>query len=140
MSELTKQAAYIKGLFDGLKLDENKDETTIISAIVDFLGKAADEIEMLDEEQGFIADELDDIEDVIDILAEEISGDEYDDDDMDSYQIKCEKCGNDVIFSGDDIDDMIEGSFACPECGEIIELDLSEMEDECGCGCNHDHE
>lgn len=138
MSELTKEASYIKGLFDGMKLDENKDETKVISAIINFLGKAADEIEMLDQEQGFIADELDDIEDVIDVLAEEISGEDYDD--MDSYQIKCEKCGNDVIFTGDDIDEMIEGNFACPECGEIIELDLSGMDDECGCGCGHDHE
>lgn len=77
MSDLTKEAAYIKGLFDGMKLDSQKDETKILSSIISFLEKTADEIDMLDQEQGFLADQIDDVEEVIDVLAEEIS-DEYD--------------------------------------------------------------
>lgn len=76
MSDLTKEAAYIKGLFDGMKLDSQKDETKILSSIISFLEKTADEIDMLDQEQGFLADQIDDVEEVIDVLAEEIS-DEY---------------------------------------------------------------
>ena len=85
MSDLTKEAAYIKGLFDGMKLDSQKDETKILSSIISFLEKTADEIDMLDQEQGFLADQIDDVEEVIDVLAEEIS-DEYDDD-ADEYQM-----------------------------------------------------
>ena len=67
MSDLTKEAAYIKGLFDGMKLDSQKDETKILSSIISFLEKTADEIDMLDQEQGFLADQIDDVEEVIDV-------------------------------------------------------------------------
>ena len=137
MSDLTKEAAYIKGLFDGMKLDSQKDETKILSSIISFLEKTADERDMLDQEQGFLADQIDDVEEVIDVVAEEIS-DEYDDD-ADEYQIKCDNCGNNVHFTGDDIDDLVEGNFDCPYCGETVQLDLSGMEDGCDCGCSHDH-
>ena len=92
---------------------------------------------MRDQEQGFLADQIDDVEEVIDVLAEEIS-DEYDED-ADEYQIKCDNCGNNVHFTGDDIDDLVEGNFDCPYCGETVQLDLSGMEDGCDCGCSHDH-
>ena len=36
MFDLTKEAAYIKGLFDGMKLDSQKDETKILSSIISF--------------------------------------------------------------------------------------------------------
>ena len=135
MSEISKDAAYIKGLFDGLELDPDKDVTKVLSAVVDFIQKAADQIEMLDQEQGFLADQIDDVEEVIDVLAEEIGDDEP----MgDLYQIKCENCGEDIEFTEDEIDDLVEGNFECPNCGEIIKLDLGD--DECGCGCGHDHE
>ena len=135
MSEISKDAAYIKGLFDGLELDPDKDVTKVLSAVVDFIQKAADQIEMLDQEQGFLADQIDDVEEAIDVLAEEIGGDEP----MgDLYQIRCENCGEDIEFTEDEIDDLVEGNFECPNCGEIVELDLGDAE--CDCGCGHDHE
>ncbi len=136
MSELKKEAAYIKGLFDGMKLDPEKGETKIISHIISYLEKSAEEISALDSEQGFLADRIDELDDVIEILAEQMEG--YDELDDDLYQIKCEHCGAEIEFTGDDIDDIIGGSFECPECGEVIELDLPEMDD--GCGCGHEHE
>lgn len=139
MSELKKEAAYIKGLFDGLKLDPEKGEAKVLSHIISYLEKAAEEIEMLDNEQGFLADQIDDIDDVLEVLAEEI-GDIEDYDDEDLYQLRCEHCGADVEFTGDDLDDLVGGSFECPECGEVIELDLSAMDDDCDCGCGHHHE
>ena len=138
MSELKKEAAYIKGLFDGLRLDPEKGETKILSHIISYLEKSAEEIDMLDNEQGFLADRIDELDEVIEILAEDME--DYDEFDDDLYQLKCENCGAVIEFTGDDLDDIIDGSFDCPECGEVIELDLSAMDDECGCGCGHDHD
>ena len=138
MSELKKEAAYIKGLFDGMKLDSEKGETKIISHIIAYLEKAAEEVEMLDSEQGFLADRIDELDDVIEVLADEIE--DYDDFEDDLYQLKCDNCGAVIEFTDDDLDAVLGGSFECPECGEIIELDLSALDDECGCGCDHDHE
>ncbi len=138
MSELKKEAAYIKGLFDGMKLDPENGVTKIISGIISYLEKAAEEVEMLDSEQGFLADRIDEIDDAVDILAEELEDFEGFEDDL--YQIKCDNCGATVEFTGEDLDAIVGGSFECPECGEIIELDLSAFDDDCGCGCGHDHE
>lgn len=137
MSDLTKEAAYIKGLFDGMKPDPDKDVTKILSSIIDFIEKAAGEIELLDQEQGFLADQICDIEEVIDVIAEEI-GDDFDE--CDTYQIKCDNCGCDVPFTDDELDEIVEEGIECPGCGEIIKLDLGDMEDDCGCGCGCDHE
>ena len=86
MSELTNRAAYLKGLADGMKLDKEKDEAKLLSAIIDFLGDVAEEIQALDDEQGFIADVIDDIEEDIDTICDEIF-DEYDED------WECTECG-----------------------------------------------
>lgn len=136
MSDLTKEAAYFKGLLDGMKLDSSKDETKLFSAIAAFMEKAAEQIEMLDDEQGFIADEIDGIEEAIEDIAEELS----EDIDDDLYQIKCENCGYDVVFSEDEIDEIIEAGIDCPNCGELVKLDLGDLDDcDCGCGCDHNH-
>ncbi len=137
MADLAKEAAYIKGLLDGMKLDPEKDETKLFSAIAGFLEKAAEQIDMIDDEQGFLADELDDIEEVIEAIAEDMEGD-YDDDGL--YQIKCENCGCDVQFSDEDIDDLVGEGIECPNCGEIIRLDIDGLDDcDCDCGCGHEH-
>ena len=141
MSDLTKEAAYIKGLFDGRKLDPEKDETKILSAIVELLEKTVNEIELIDQEQGFLADQIDDMEEVIEVIADELSDDYYDDfEDFDTYRIKCENCGCDVPFTEDEIDEIAGDGIECPCCGELVKLDLGDLEGDCGCGCGCDHE
>ncbi len=130
MSELTNKAAYLKGLADGMKLDEKSDNGKLMAEIIKLLSDITEEIEMLDDEQGFVADKLDDIDESIDILCEEVFDDEiceYDDEDEDDYVIKCEKCGSDVFLSYEDFDcdDLV-----CPFCGEPIEIEF-ECDGEC---------
>lgn len=140
MSELTKEAAYIKGLYDGMKLDSEKDENKILSAIIKFLENSADAIEQLDQEQGFLADKIDDVEECLDVIADEIS-DGVDGFDGDTYCVRCENCGCEVPFTDEELDEIVEDGIECPECGEIIHLDLDGIsDDDCDCGCGHHHE
>ncbi len=130
MSDLTNRAAYLKGLADGMKLDAESNEGKLLNEVIALLGDVAQELEMIDEEQGFIADKLDDIDDSIDILCEEVFDEEiYDDEDDEEYAIKCEKCGKDVFLSYEDFecDDL-----ACPYCGEPIEIEF-ECDGDCDC-------
>ncbi len=132
MSDLTNRAAYLKGLADGMKLDKETNEGKLLNEIIALLGDITEEIEMIDDEQGFIADKLDDIDDSIDILCEEVFDEEiyeYDDEEDEEYAIKCEKCGKDVFLSYEDFecDDL-----ACPYCGEPIEIEF-ECDGDCDC-------
>ncbi len=131
MSEISNRAAYLKGLADGLKLNTESAEGQLIDGILNLLGEMAEELEMLDSEQAFLADKIDEVEEVIDMVADEVYAD---DEDVEFYTLVCESCGAEIDVTGDDLDDIADGVFACPECGEIIELDF----DGCDCGCDCD--
>lgn len=135
MSELMNRAAYLKGLADGMKLDTESNEGKLLSSIIDLLGDMAEKVNDIDDEQGFLADQIDDMSEAMEMLGEEVFS--LDEDEEDMYQITCENCGEEITFTDDDLDDLTDGSFACPSCGEIIELEFGG----CDCGCEgHDHE
>lgn len=127
MAEFTNRAAYLQGLADGMKLDTEKNEGKLLREIIDFLADMADEIEALDDEQGFIADQLDELEEEVEIIGDEVF-DDYDEDyDDDEFQITCEACGEDIIVT---TEDLMDGEILCPNCGETIEFDF-----DCDCDC-----
>ncbi len=129
MSEFTNRAAYLKGLADGMKLDTDKNEGKLLSEIIDFLCDLSAEIEAIDDEQGFIADRLDELEEEVELIGDEVF-EEYDDedyDDDDEFQITCEACGEDIIVT---TEDLMDGEILCPTCGETIEFDF-----DCDCDC-----
>lgn len=139
MSEISNRAAYLKGLADGLKLDVESTEGKLIDGILELLGDVAEELEILDQEQCFLADKMDEIDDVIEMIGDEVYGEDCDDDD-EFYTLICEHCGAEIDLTGDDLDDVAEGVFKCPECGEVIELDFEGCDCGCDCDCDCDHE
>lgn len=131
MSELTNRASYLTGLAEGLKLDTEKPEGKLIDEMLKLISEMAEALEAIDDEQAFVADKLDEMEEVIDIIGENVFGDDEDDD---VYTLVCDKCGAEIDFTEDDLDELANGEFVCPECGAEIELNF----DECDCGCDCD--
>lgn len=129
MSELTNRAAYLKGLAEGMNLNKETCEGKLISEIIDFLNDAAAEICAIDNEQGFIADKLDDMDEEIEVIGDEVFSDFYDDDedeafdfeDEEEFAIKCRECSEEITVTHDD---LIDGEVTCPHCGTIIEFDF----------------
>ncbi len=138
MSEISNRAAYLKGLADGLKLDKETTEGQLIDGILELLGDVAEELEMLDQEQAFLADKIDEMDEVIEMIGDEAFGVDYDDED-DMYTLVCEECGAEIDLTGDDLDDIAEGVFKCPDCGEVIELDFDDCDCGCDCDCGSEH-
>ncbi len=128
MEDLTSRAAYLKGLADGMKLDTESNEGRLLNSIIDLLGDMAEKVSDIDDEQGFLADQIDDMSEAMEMLGEEVFG-FGDEDDEDMYQITCENCGEEITFTEDDLDDLTDGSFSCPNCGEVIELEFGGCED-----------
>lgn len=153
---LTEKIAYIRGLADGLKLDESKDEVKVINAMMELLEDmaiAVADLEDFTDELSLQLDEVDeDLATLEDEVCEEFYGDDCDccdccdddcdccdcDDDCDCdcvyYEVTCPKCEETICV---DEDHLLEGEVMCPECGEILEFDFSELEldDDCCCGC-----
>ena len=99
------------------------------------ISEMAEALEAIDDEQAFVADKLDEMEEVIDIIGENVFGDDEDDD---VYTLVCDKCGAEIDFTEDDLDELANGEFVCPECGAEIELNFDECDCDCGCDCDCD--
>lgn len=152
---MTEKIAYIKGLTEGLELDNSKNEVKVINQILELLDQMAAEVEELQDcyddavdVVDAINDDLSDLEEyVYDIDDEEDScsdccscGDSDDDEENPLYEITCPQCDNKFV-SGED--SIVTGEVECPECGAVLEFDFSDLEKDhhdgcCSCGCGAD--
>lgn len=154
---ITEKVAYLKGLTEGLDLDDQKKETRVIRAMLDILDELAssltdceDDIISLGEEVDALSESVSDIEDLIyededdddeDSFGElrMLDNDDDDDDDETTFEFSCPDCGE-KLFLDEEI--LEAGSLKCSACGRLIEFEIVDECgcDECGCGCGHDHE
>lgn len=131
---ITEKVSYIKGLAEGLNLDESGKEGKVLLAIIDALDDMAHQVDEIDMDLSDLADVVGEIDDTIADIEEDFYGDEDDDecdcdccDDEDLYEITCPKCNNSITV---DFDVIAAGGILCPNCGEPLEFDLSALEDE----------
>ena len=83
---ITEKTAYLKGLLAGLKIDEEKPEGKLISAIIDTLDEMASEVADLKQENDRIYDYLDELDhDLGDVESELYELDDYYADDDEYY-------------------------------------------------------
>ena len=138
---LTERIAYIRGLADGLNLDEDKDEVKVINAIIDLLEDMAYDVVDMEDIVDDLGNQVDEIDEDLAEVEEEVYGEgysadwEYDDeDDFDPfdedeayYEVTCPACNETTTV---DEDALIEGELECPFCGAEIEFDFSELEED----------
>ena len=130
---LSEKISYIRGLADGLELDNDKKEVKVLNAIIDLL----DDMTLAVEDMEDLYDELAEQVDAIDEDLTSIEDDFYDDcdccdcDDCDDdcdcdcdCDFECEDCDCDCDC---DCDDCVE-ELECPACGEMIYIDSEEIE------------
>ena len=146
--ELTKKAAYLQGLVEGLGIDETTKEGKVLKAMSALLGEMADAIAGMDEDLTRAYDQINDLSEELEDLeadlyededAEEEAEDETEvDDDADDandddiasepfYEVACPNCGETVYVSEDDLD---AGEANCAHCGVTFEVALEGGEDE----------
>ncbi len=138
---ILEKVAYLKGLMEGLKLEQN-DTAKVLSSIVDILdGMAMTVADMengINELDEYISEIDEDLEAVEDYLEDEDDDCDCDCDEDAYYTIVCPTCGEEFCVD-DDIAE--EGMINCPNCGEELEFDLSDLDDECSCDhCHCDEE
>lgn len=141
---ISEKAAYIKGLAEGLNLDETTPVGKVMGKVLDLLSDLSAEVTDLREETNSLreyAEELDeDLGDVESDLWGDDEEDEDDDEDEDEtgfYEATCPACGETVCF-----DDSIDPEeVICPACGEKFScvLDCDGDCDSCD-GCDEPEE
>lgn len=118
---------YLKGLLEGLDLDDNKKETKVFKAIIDVLENITDDVDDIYEEIGTVEEQLDAIDEDLAEVECYLEDDDCDcgcdcdcDDECD-YELECPVCGEAIIVNEETID---EGGIECPACGEYLEFDF----------------
>ena len=138
---MMESVSYLKGLAEGLGIDDTTKEGKLLSAIVDVLDNMAAEIAEIEEAADEQAELLDIIDEDLGNLEEDFYGAEEDEDDCgddDLYEVTCPNCGDQIYL---DEDMLLEGDTVCPNCGQTLEFDFDGCaDDNCECGCGHDHE
>ena len=153
MKKLGEEVAYLKGLAEGLDIDDKSKEGKMICKIVEILGSFADTVEELEysvvdledqvEELQYEVEELQqDVEDLEEWLYDE--DEDYDDDYDDEYdeeeddeelsfiEMECPNCSEIVEIDEELLfDDSVD--VVCPSCHAVI---LSSEDDECGDCCD----
>lgn len=129
---VTERVAYLKGLFEGLDIDTEKKEGKILAGMLDVLEEMAVAVTDLEQQNAELLNELDDIYEDLSAIEEEFIGDtddmvqeDADAEEDDLYQVICPTCGE-TIYLGDEM--LQEGSIVCASCGEELEFDLSDLE------------
>ncbi|MGI6267530.1 MAG: CD1247 N-terminal domain-containing protein [Acutalibacteraceae bacterium] len=127
-----EKVAYLRGLADGLNLNEDKSETKMFKAIMDVLDDIALSVSDLEDDVAILSEQIDAVDEDLDML-ETIVYEELDDcdDDFDFdcdcgcgseyYEVECPSC-SEVICVDEGI--IEEGSIECPSCGELLEFEI----------------
>lgn len=129
--DMYEKVAYIRGLMDGMKLNENDDVVKVLKSVVELLEDVTDEVDALGELYDELSEQVDTIDEDLSLIEDEFyeefedDDDDYDfDEDQEYYEVVCPTCGDEVCVS-EDI--LLEGTIDCPNCGETLEFDFSSI-------------
>ena len=139
---ISEKVAYLKGLAEGLELEDNK-EGKLIKVIIEVLDDICEEIYDTQDYCEELGEQLDAVDEDLAHLEEVI----YDDEDCDCcdcddecdcdcdcddecYEVECPSC-NDIIYLDDEM--IEECKIACPNCGAELEFDFDDCDGECDC-------
>ena len=141
---ITERAAYIKGLAEGLGIDDSTKEGKIINALIGAIDdmsltisdlesqidELSEQVETIDEDLGSLEEDFYDLDDECGCGCEDDEDDDYLDGDL--YEVCCPTCGDTVCIDSVMLE---EGQTTCPNCGELLEFDLEEDcgDDHCDC-------
>lgn len=134
MMTITEKVAYLRGLVEGMKLDDSKDEVKIINAIVDVLDDIALSVADLEDEVASVEEFVDDIdadlEDLEDYVFDEFDCEGCDGDcadyDEELFEVTCPQCEETITIDSQIVE---EGTIECPNCGAQLEFDI-DLDDE----------
>ena len=138
-----EKVAYIKGLMEGMKVDETSDNGKLFKLIVEILEELANNVADLEDYVAELTEQVDAVDEDLNALEEDFY-EEWDEDDDDCdccdccdcddcddeyYDVTCAACGEDFVV---DEETLLDGGVECPACGEHLEVDFDEedVEDE----------
>ncbi|MDD3839206.1 MAG: hypothetical protein PHP06_01350 [Clostridia bacterium] len=129
MDSISKKASYIKGLFEGLQIDENQKEGKIIKHILVLLEDIVDELEDIKISQYELHEYMDYIDDDLGNLEEYIYDEEEDLEEEPGYiEVECPNCDEIVYFDEDSL--KADEELLCPNCHQPVYIDYDDEQED----------
>ena len=139
----SEKVAYLKGLAEGMGIDEDAGQGKLFKVIIDILEDLSLDLADTRDSMTDLSDALEAVSDDLAELEEEYyegyldeddeDEDEEEDEDDDEYEdepvfysVKCPGCGFELTVDEEILD---QGTFECPECGEVVDLTKAEVEE-----------
>ena len=133
-----EKVAYIKGLMEGMKVDETSDNGKLFKLIVEILDELTKDVADIEDYVAELTEQVDAVDEDLNSLEEDFYEEWDEDDECDCdcydcdcdeefYDVTCPSCGEEFEV---DEDTLRDGSVECPGCGENLEFDCDEEDDE----------
>ncbi len=116
MEHLYEKVAYLKGLADGLDINNESKEGKILMQIIETLEDFTDAIVELDENQLDLADYVETIDEDLEDVEDELFEDE-----LDYVEVECPTCKEIICVDDELLYDNEE--IHCPECNEEVPVE-----------------
>ncbi|SEF81884.1 hypothetical protein SAMN05660865_01096 [Caloramator fervidus] len=127
MNIVKERVSYLKGLADGLGINEDTKEGKLLIAIIDVLDEIAEEIDRIYGEQADLEEYVDAIDEDLTRLEDELyEDDDYEDDAF--VEVECPHCNEKIFLDKEVFEDEEEEEIICPNCNEPIFI-----KEECEC-------
>lgn len=134
MENLKSRLGYLRGLAEGLGINDDTKEGKVIRQIISVLEDIVDSVESLKEDYDELfsyVEALDeDLSDLEDDLMEEGDYEDYEDydeegeEDEDAYEVpftvECPECHQEVAIDEDILEDEESLEVLCPNCGKVV--------------------
>ncbi|HHV28594.1 CD1247 N-terminal domain-containing protein [Acetivibrio mesophilus] len=135
MSFIKERVSYLKGLAEGMKIDDSANEGKLLRAMIEVLDDIALAVEDIEEVQEQLEEQVDSIDEDLEEFARILFDEEEDDDDDVIAQIECPHC-NEVFDLTEDMISCDCDTFDCPHCNQEIAFEW-----DCDCeDCAHEEE
>ena len=136
---ITEKVAYLKGLAEGLGLDEENKQEKLIKAIIDVLDDMALTVDDLEAEVDEMGQQVDEIDEDLAAAEEELYDgwdcegcekydDEDEDDDGEFVEVRCPQCGETICIDPETLEN--EDGIVCPNCDTDLEFDFGDDEED----------
>ncbi len=117
MREIGEKISYLQGLCEGMNISESSAQGRIIHGILAILEDLSSEVNDVKNTLIDFQDYVQSIDDDLFDLQENLADDEEYGDYID---LTCSKCGEDLYFDADILDEEDKIEIICPSCNEVV--------------------
>ncbi len=114
MRDISEKVSYLQGLSEGLNISDGNPQGKIITGILGVLDDIAGMLAEMRSDLDTVGEYIENIDDDLLELEENFKRDQ------DIIEVKCDNCGEELVFDADLMEDEDVIEIICPRCNEVV--------------------